>query len=550
MAHQHSVYDTDKHFKIDPITRKIENQSKSKITLIQNDHDSERFTFEIPRYVEEHDMSICNKVEVHYLNIDGETKETNPGVYEVEDLQVSPDSEDVVICSWLISRNATKHIGTLHFALRFACLTDDIVDYDWRTGIYSEFQISKSIFNSEVIVEDYFDVLEQWKQEVLDEAGSGGTIEKVNADWNENDETSPAYIQNRTHWQGDPVETVLLDETELTNFISTSIVIEVGNAYIVTWDGVRHETTAVDSDGMVEIYAEDNSFCLRSPTPGAALVIAGDGGTHTISVSAMKPEIHKIDPGYLPEGATIGAKGQAVCGEIFNSYDGDYGNVATGDFSHAEGRQTTASGAYSHAEGTSTTAAHIGTHAEGMYTETKNEAAHAEGNSTIASGIAQHVQGKYNVEDVDSRYAHIVGNGSSDTRSNAHTLDWDGNGWYAGSLYVGGTSQDDAYEVATKSYVDEKAGGAHPVIHNLILTCRDETYTSNMTYSETCEAFNSGTLVGGLYINYDNEPSTAKTINKLECYDSDSIQYIRISMYGDGDYFELRESGLTYFFGV
>ena len=53
MAHQHGVYDTDKHFVIDSNTRKIENQSKSKITLIQNDHDSERFTFEIPRYVEE-----------------------------------------------------------------------------------------------------------------------------------------------------------------------------------------------------------------------------------------------------------------------------------------------------------------------------------------------------------------------------------------------------------------------------------------------------------------------------------------------------------------
>lgn len=173
MAHQHSVYDTDKHFKIDPTTRKIENQSKSKVTLIQNDHDSERFTFEIPRYVEEHDMSICNKVEVHYLNIAADNSETNPGVYEVADLQVSPDSEDVVICSWLISRNATKHVGTLHFALRFACLTGDIVDYDWRTGVYSEFNISESIFNSDVIVEEYFDVLEQWKQEILAEIGTG-----------------------------------------------------------------------------------------------------------------------------------------------------------------------------------------------------------------------------------------------------------------------------------------------------------------------------------------------------------------------------------------
>ena len=33
------------------------------------------------------------------------------------------------------------------------------------------------------------------------------------------------------------------------------------------------------------------------------------------------------------------------------------------------------------------------------------------------------------------KYAHIVGNGgSAHARSNAHTLDWDGNAWYAGSV--------------------------------------------------------------------------------------------------------------------
>lgn len=38
-------------------------------------------------------------------------------------------------------------------------------------------------------------------------------------------------------------------------------------------------------------------------------------------------------------------------------------------------------------------------------------------------------------------YAHIVGNGTSDTkRSNAHTLDWKGNAWFAGDVYVGSTS--------------------------------------------------------------------------------------------------------------
>lgn len=46
---------------------------------------------------------------------------------------------------------------------------------------------------------------------------------------------------------------------------------------------------------------------------------------------------------------------------------------------------------------------------------------------------ATHIQGKYAL--VDKTYAHVVGNGTSDTaRSNAHTLDWDGNAVYSGDV--------------------------------------------------------------------------------------------------------------------
>lgn len=56
--------------------------------------------------------------------------------------------------------------------------------------------------------------------------------------------------------------------------------------------------------------------------------------------------------------------------------------------------------------------------------------------------------------------AYIVGNGASDTeRSNAHTLDWEGNAWYSGDVYVGstsGTNKDEgSKKLATEEYVDE-----------------------------------------------------------------------------------------------
>ena len=33
-----------------------------------------------------------------------------------------------------------------------------------------------------------------------------------------------------------------------------------------------------------------------------------------------------------------------------------------------------------------------------------------------------------------------MGNGSGSNKSNAHTLDWSGNAWFAGDVYTGSTS--------------------------------------------------------------------------------------------------------------
>ena len=60
--------------------------------------------------------------------------------------------------------------------------------------------------------------------------------------------------------------------------------------------------------------------------------------------------------------------------------------------------------------------------------------------------------------------ADIVGNGTdAKHRSNAYTLDWSGNGIYAGKLTVGSGPINDM-DVATKQYVDGKirSGTATP----------------------------------------------------------------------------------------
>ena len=141
-----------------------------------------------------------------------------------------------------------------------------------------------------------------------------------------------------------------------------------------------------------------------------------------------------------------------------------YNNTASGTGSHAEGYFTKATGQGAHAEGTGgfnnktgavafVQATGVGSHAEGtntlasgMYSHAQNTAcvasgshSHAEGYHTDACSESQHVQGKWNIKDTANKYAHIVGNGGSNgVRSNAHTLDWDGNAWYQGTMECSG----------------------------------------------------------------------------------------------------------------
>lgn len=195
MAHEHIITDHDKHFIIDPVTRKIMPETPEKNKLVQYDHNSERFTFEIPRYIEGHDMSLCNVVQIHYLNISSDKQSRFPGVDESHDIGLLSTSEEKVVFSWLISRNATRVSGTLNFAIRLACVTGDTVDYDWHTEIHSGILVSNGIDNGPVIVLEYADILEEWRQKLFSIHGSIISIDLPTSGW--------VQSQDMTHYTQD-----------------------------------------------------------------------------------------------------------------------------------------------------------------------------------------------------------------------------------------------------------------------------------------------------------------------------------------------------------
>ena len=168
----HDVYDTDTRFTINPVTRMVKNESSKKITLIQYDHNSEVFGFEIPRFIEGHDLSLCNKVEIHYINVSSETKNENKGLYEVKDLQIDTENEEKVVFSWLLTQNCTKYVGSLAFLVMFKCEVDGDITYRWSTSINKDMVISKGIDNGNEIVETYPDILAQWKSDIDEMIGT------------------------------------------------------------------------------------------------------------------------------------------------------------------------------------------------------------------------------------------------------------------------------------------------------------------------------------------------------------------------------------------
>ena len=226
-------------------------------------------------------------------------------------------------------------------------------------------------------------------------------------------------------------------------------------------------------------------------TKGVAVLytsITSQDGAYVVSIIGRTVKANKLPEDFVPDSVwrkieSLVKPTDPVFTGTFSqnrkadSTIGDYSHAegqnttASGGRSHAEGNSTTASGNYSHAEGDSTTASEDSSHAEGCAsiasgdyshaegawakafgrvshaegwgTKASGSNSHAEGENTTASTADSHVQGRYNIEDKSGKYAHIVGNGTADAkRSNAHTLDWNGVPWFQGRPQFGGTAQD------------------------------------------------------------------------------------------------------------
>lgn len=199
---------------------------------------------------------------------------------------------------------------------------------------------------------------------------SGG----VQSDWNQNDSTQPDYVKNRPFYTGNPVETVLVEESTVTfaetdgfymaRFPST-FEATVGETYKVSWDGTVYECTCVPFNGdhvignlsIVSAGSDTGEPFIIGIMNGVAIEIAtaDTSASHTFSISGFVSVV-KIDAKYLPNTVATKSDVEAAQTTADNAWTkaNNAWTTANNAQTTANNAQTTANAALPKAGGTMT----------------------------------------------------------------------------------------------------------------------------------------------------------------------------------------------------
>lgn len=150
--------------------------------------------------------------------------------------------------------------------------------------------------------------------------GNGGSQSGVQPDWNQNDNTQPDYVKNRPFYTGDPVETVLVEESTVSfadrdgiyrGQLESTFSATVGDTYKVSWDGASYECTcillknlpAIGNPSIMGPGSNTGEPFLMGVDNGRGIAIftADTSASHTFSISSYAELVVKIiDQKYLP----------------------------------------------------------------------------------------------------------------------------------------------------------------------------------------------------------------------------------------------------------
>lgn len=174
MPHDHFLVDDDNRFIIDGSTRQITNLTGVRPSVMQYDHNSEKLVFQMPRYVEGHDICQCDVVKIMYKNAGkGTSASTRPVIADVETItDIAPDENDdtIVAFSWTIPELATIYAGTITFQFKFVCFgetEDDPPKFRWYTDQYSFVEVRPTMDVTTDITVRYPNLFEEIDQKLV-----------------------------------------------------------------------------------------------------------------------------------------------------------------------------------------------------------------------------------------------------------------------------------------------------------------------------------------------------------------------------------------------
>jgi dipeptidyl aminopeptidase/acylaminoacyl peptidase len=285
MPHIHNIIDDDHHFIIDPTTRAITSEV-ARHYIVQYDHGSEEYTFQIPRIVEGHDMSLSNRIEVHYTNITKNRRTQNDDVYIVREEDYSFD-EDNFYFSWRIYNTATQLVGSLKFSITFLCHdeTGNLV-YEWGTALYEDIQVLAKNRNTAAVQEKYPDLYSQLEKEIK---GVGVQVDELSV--------NAAFISESN-------EDIAIDTSDFAGTIHRfSVEVNCAPMYIPE-DNLGPEFadgTDMYTDYGVLIFPKSYSHTGKK----TRLVISAHGGGGTVSADSSQAEYQSISQYLVANGYAV-----------------------------------------------------------------------------------------------------------------------------------------------------------------------------------------------------------------------------------------------------
>lgn len=153
--------------------------------------------------------------------------------------------------------------------------------------------------------------------------GGGGSSGGAQPDWNQNDETAADYVKNRPFYISDPVETVLIEDINVSfsnpsasiyyGSMPTTIELIAGDTYKVSWDGAAYECVcelimgnpAIGNPSIMGAGADTGEPFLILPladNKGTEVYTLDTSTSHTISISGfVAAEVIKIPDKYISD---------------------------------------------------------------------------------------------------------------------------------------------------------------------------------------------------------------------------------------------------------